>query len=67
MEEYEAFEYFTGKKHFAEDVSSFLEIDELKIPQEEELTLLSESEHRKIQISCVYFLDIQRADLNPWI
>ena len=42
-------EYLPGKKNVVADALSCLDIDELMIPQEESLTLLSESENSNIK------------------
>ena len=39
------FEYLPGKKNVVADALSCFDIDELMIPQDKALTLLSESEH----------------------
>jgi hypothetical protein len=50
LEEYEvSFEYLPGKKNVVADALSYLDIDDLKIQEEEALTLLSESEHSNIK------------------
>jgi hypothetical protein len=49
LEEYGVtFEYLTGKKNVVADVLSHLNIDSLKIQEEEVLTLLSGSENNSI-------------------
>jgi RNase H-like domain found in reverse transcriptase len=50
LEEYGVtFEYLPGEKNVVADALSCLDIDELMIPQEEALSLLSESEHNNIK------------------
>jgi hypothetical protein len=50
LEEYGVkFEYLPGKKNVVADDLSCLDIDELKIPTKEVLTLLSGSEHNNIK------------------
>jgi RNase H-like domain found in reverse transcriptase/Reverse transcriptase (RNA-dependent DNA polymerase) len=50
LEEYGVtFEYLQGKKNVVADALSHLHIDELKIPPEEDITLLSGSEHSNIK------------------
>jgi RNase H-like domain found in reverse transcriptase len=50
LEEYGVtFEYLPGKKYVVADALSCLDIDEMKIPPEEVLTLLSGSEHNNIK------------------
>jgi hypothetical protein len=44
-----SFEYVPGKKYVLADALSHLDIDDLKIQEEEALTLLSESEHSNIK------------------
>ena len=51
LEEYGVtFEYFPEKKNVVADALFCLDIDELKIQEEEALTLLSESEHSNIKL-----------------
>ena len=50
LEEYGVtFKYLSGKKNVVADALSRLDIDDLKIQEEEALTLLSESEHSSIK------------------
>jgi hypothetical protein len=50
LEEYGvSFEYLPGKKNVEADALSCLDIDDLKIQEEEALTLLSQSEHSNIK------------------
>jgi Integrase zinc binding domain len=50
------------------DALSRLDMDDLKIQEEEEeaLTLLLQSEHSNIQVPNAYCLDIQRAEKSQW-
>jgi hypothetical protein len=63
------FEYLSGKKNVVADALSHLEMDELKIPQEGALTLLSKSEHCniKFQMHNALIFTEQDSEINELI
>jgi hypothetical protein len=48
------FEYLPGQKNVVADALSLLDIDELTIPQEEALAILSESQHSNMHTALIF-------------